>query len=115
MSLVEITKPICEHIDNTLENKIETINVETNLLEQTYELFKKIMTNDDVIIELNEERIHFHFEDEKKQIIYAMLINLIILKINEKTKSNEKKFKTVYYSAKSQIDSKYVVCIELSH
>ena len=58
---------------------------------------------------------HFHFEDEKKQIIYTMLINLIILKINEKINSDEKKFKMVYYSAKSQMDSKYIVCIELSH
>lgn len=115
MSLIEVSKLICSNVDNTFENKIETINVETNLLEETHELFKEIMTDDNVIIELNEERIHFHFEDEKKQIIYTMLINLIILKINEKINSDEKKFKMVYYSAKSQMDSKYIVCIELSH
>ena len=111
MSYTETFIQINKYINNILNTEI---NYESNTLKEIYELLKKNIGDEDIVFELNEiyNRFHLHFENEEKQIIFTMLVNLIIVEINKKI-LNKKKLTMIYYSAKSDIDSNYNICVEL--
>jgi len=113
MSYTEINVNINNYITNILNNEINILNKETDLLKQIYELLKKKINDTNILFEFNNSRFHLHFENEEKQIIYTMLINLIINKINNELLM-EKKLSIIHYSAQSNIDnSNYYLCVEL--
>jgi REP element-mobilizing transposase RayT len=114
MSYDTVRNEINKYVDSILKNEIELINTndKTNLLQQIYELLKKNINDSEIIFEINKERVHLHFQNEEKQIIYSMIINLIINNINKRIQSNAR-LCMVYFSAQSNIESEYMLCFGL--